>query len=260
MLEHLARLGYVCKAVIFAVAGSLAVGAALRRGGRVTDTSGALRVILGQPYGRALLLVLAIGLCGYAVWRVLDAIRDPDHHGTDFNGIVTRIGNLVRALIYGGLGIESFRLFRGMGGSNGREVQMWTARIMDIPLGSLLVGLLGAIIVIYGVSEVIASFKGGYSRTLDITPIPARLRPTAEAISRFGIGARGVIIAALGFFLVRAAFQQDPSEAHGQRDSMLELANAAGGRWMLLFIGAGLLAYAVDQAIHARCRRIKPVT
>ena len=260
MLEHLARLGYACKAVIFAVAGSLAIAAAMRRGGRVTDTSGALRVILVQPYGRALLLVLAIGLCGYAVWRVLDAIRDPDHHGRNFEGITTRIGNLVRALIYGGLGVESFRLFRGLGGSNGREVQLWTARVMDVPLGWLIVAALGAIILVYGVSEIVASFKGGYSRTLDITPIPARWRGAAEGVSRFGIGARGVIIGVLGFFLVRAAFTQDPSEAHGQRDSMLELANAAGGRWMLLFIGAGLLAYAVDQAIHVWCRRIKPVT
>jgi len=260
MLERLARLGYICKAVVFAVAGSLAIAAALRRGGRVTDTSGALRVILVQPYGRALLLVLAVGLCGYAVWRVLDAIRDPDHHGTDFKGWSTRIGNVMRALIYGGLGVESFRLFRGLGGSNGREVQSWTARIMDVPFGAVIVGFLGAIILVYGISEIIASFKAGYSRTLDISPIPTTWRTTAEAISRFGIGARGIVIAVLGFFLVRAAFQRDPSEAHGQRDSMVELANAAGGRWMLLFIGTGLLAYAVDQAIHARCRRIKPVT
>jgi Domain of Unknown Function (DUF1206) len=260
MVETLARLGYICKAFIYTIIGSLAIAAALRRGGRITDTSGALRVILNQPFGRAILLVLTIGLCGYALWRVLDAVRDPDHHGTDFNGIVTRIGNLIRAAIYGGLGLESFRLFRGMRGSNGREAQLWTARLLDIPFGQFLVGLLGAIVSVYGVSEIIASFKGGYSRTLDITPIPAALRGAAEGISRFGIGARGVIIIVLGVFLVRAAFENDPTEAHGTRESMLELANAVDGPWLLGFIGAGLLAYAVDQAIHARCRRIKPVT
>src|SRR5215203_2518719 len=168
MLETLARLGYVCKAFIYTIVGSLAIAAARRRGGRITDTSGALRVILVQPYGRAMLLVLAVGLSGYAVWRILDAIRDPDRHGTAFKGIVTRIGNLVRAAIYGGLGVESFRLFRGLRGSNGREAQMWTARILDIPFGPFIVGLLGAIVSVYGVSELIASFKGGYSRTLDI--------------------------------------------------------------------------------------------
>ena len=260
MLETLARLGYACKAFIYTIIGTLAIGAAFRRGGRITDTSGALRVILVQPYGRALLLVLAIGLCGYALWRILDAIRDPDHHGTEFKGIVTRIGNVVRAAIYGGLGIESFRLFRGMRGSTGREAQMWTARILHIPFGTLIVGLLGGIVSVYGVSEIISSFKGGYSRTLDISPIPARMRGIAEAISRFGIGARGVIIVVLGVFLVRAAFERDPGEAHGTRDSMLEVANAVDGPWLLAFIGAGFLAYAVDQAIHVWCRRIKPVT
>lgn len=260
MLETLARLGYACKSVVYAIVGMLALAAAVNRGGRVTDTSGALRVVLGQPYGRVMLLVLAIGLCGYALWRILDAIHDPDRHGTEFKGLVHRIGHVFRAVVYGALGIESFRLFSGLSGSNGREAQMWTARILDVPLGVVLVGLVGVIVSVFGVSEIIASFKGGYSRTLDLSRIPAGWRRTAEAISSFGIGARGVIITVLGVFLVRAAFQNDPTEAQGTRGSMLELANAAEGRWMLAFIGAGLLAYAIDQAIHARCRRIKPVT
>ena len=259
MLESLARLGYAAKALIYAIVGSLAIAAATNQGGRVTDTSGALRVMLGRPAGRVVLLILAIGLCGYALWRVLDAIRDPDQHGTSFKGLVTRIGNAVRAVIYGGLGIEAFRLFQGMGGSRPREAQIWTARIMDFPLGAWIVGLGGLIIAVYGVSEIVASFKGGYSRTLDLSPIPARLRRAAETISRFGIGARGVIITVLGIFLVRAAMQKDPSEAHGTRDSMLELADAVNGIWILGFVGAGLLAYAFDQALHARCRRITPV-
>lgn len=258
-LEPLARLGYASKALIYAIVGYLALAAALERGGRVTDTSGALRVVLQQPFGRFLLIVLAVGLCGYALWRILDAIGDPDRHGTSFKGLVTRIGNAVRALIYGGLGIEAFRLFRGLGGSSRHEAQMWTARFLDFPLGEWLVGLAGLIVAIYGVSELISSFKGGYSNTLDVSPIPPGLRSTAENISRVGIGARGVIITILGIFLVRAALTRDPSEAHGTRESILELANTIPRDWALLFIGVGLLAYAFDQAIHAWCRRIRPV-
>jgi hypothetical protein len=259
MLESLARLGYASKALIYAIVGSLAIAAATSRGGQITDTSGALRVVLRQPWGRMLLVVLALGLCGYALWRVLDAFMDPDQHGSEFKGLVTRIGNAVRAVIYGALGIEAFRLFQGMGGSSPREAQIWTARIMDFPLGPWIVGFGGAIVAIYGVSEIVSSLKGGYSRTLDLSPIPPNLRQPAETISRLGIGARGVIISVLGVFLLRAALQNDPGEAHGTRESMLELANVANGIWILGFIGAGLLAYAFDQALHARCRRIKPV-
>jgi hypothetical protein len=259
MLERLARLGYASKAVIYAIVGSLAIAAAAGRGGRITDTSGALRVILGRPAGRMMLLILATGLCGYALWRVLDAIRDPDRHGTSFRGLVTRIGNGVRAVIYGALGLEAFRLFRGLRGSASGEAQMWTARIMDVPSGAWVVAIGGSIVAVYGVSEIIASVRGGYSRTLDLSPVPAHLRNIAETISRFGIGARGVIITVLGVFLVRAALQNDPSEAQGTRDSMLQIANVANGIWILGMVGAGLLAYAFDQALHARFRRIKPV-
>ena len=37
MVETLARLGYICKAFIYTIIGSLAIAAALRRGGRITD-------------------------------------------------------------------------------------------------------------------------------------------------------------------------------------------------------------------------------
>lgn len=259
MIEHLARLGYASKALIYAIVGGLAAAAAVNRGGRITDTSGALRVILTQPFGQIILLVLGVGLCGYACWRFLDAWRDPDRHGTDFGGLVVRIGNVVRGGIYGALGIEAFRLARGLRGSSGNEAQLWVARIMDLPFGEVIVGLVGVIIAVYGASEFIKALKLHIDRLIDLGGVPRPLRGAAIRISRFGVGARGVIIFVAGIFLVRAAFTHDPSETHGTRESMLEIANVVPGRWVLAVIAAGLIAYGVDQALHARCRRIAPV-
>ena len=259
MIEPLVRLGYASKALIYAIVGGLAIAAALNRGGRVTDTSGALRVILSQPFGRLLLLVLAAGLCGYALWRVIDAFQDPDRRGTNFRGLVTRIGNVVRGCVYGLLGVEAFRLARGFGGSSGNEAEMWTARVMDWPGGVILIGLAGGVVAAYGVSEIVRSAKGKVDETVDYSSIPAAWRGPAVHVSRFGIGARGVIIATLGFFLVRAAWRHDPSEAQGTRESLLDLGDVVEGRWLLAAVAAGLIAYAIDQAIHARWRRIRPV-
>jgi hypothetical protein len=259
MIEQLARLGYASKAVIYAIIGILAILAAANRGGRVTDTSGALRVVLTQPFGRLLLLVLAAGLCGYALWRLLDAFMDPDRHGTRFKGLVERIGNAIRGLIYGALGIEAFRLFRGLSGSNGEEARIWTARILNVPLGEVALGLAGAIVFVYGLSELFDALRGHYDEKVNTSALPSGLRLPLIRISRFGIGARGAIISTLGVFLVRAALQDDPGEALGTRESMVELAGAVEGRWLLAVIAAGMLAYAVDQALHARWRRIRPV-
>ena len=259
MLVHLARLGYASKAVIYAIVGILAILTVANRGGRITDTSGALRVVLRQPFGRTLLIVLAVGLCGYAVWRLLDAIADPDHHGTTAGGLVTRIGNAVRGSVYGALAIDAIRLLRGLRGSNGDEAEMWTARILELPFGELAVGIAGATVAIYGLSELIQSIRGKHDPRLDLSCFRSNVRPAVRKISRFGVAVRGGLIATLGVFLVRAALTHDPNQAAGTRESMLHLAGLVQGRWFLALIAAGVLAYAVDQAVHARCRRIRPV-
>jgi hypothetical protein len=204
-------------------------------------------------------VLLGIGLCGYAVWRFLDAFSDPDRRGLTFHGLVVRIGNAVRGAIYGALGMEAFRLARGLRGSTSHEAELWAARIMDWPLGVWLIGIAGAIVAMYGVSEVIDSFKQDRDELIDLTCVPRPWRSSADALSRFGVGARGVIIVVLGIFLVRSAVQHDPSEAAGTRESILEVANAISGRWILVALALGFLAYAVDQAIHSWCRRIRPV-
>ena len=102
-------------------------------------------------------------------------------------------------------GIEAFRLARGLRGSNGHEAQLWTARIMDLPFGDWLVGLAGLIIVVFGMTEVLASLKPRMDKSIDLSRVPRRLRTTAINVSRFGVGARAVIIMILGIFLVKAA-------------------------------------------------------
>ena len=259
MLERVARLGYAAKAVVYGIVGVLAILTAVNRGGLITDPSGALRMVLTRPYGRILLLVLAIGLCGYAAWRLLDAVMDPDRAGTSPLGWVTRIGNAVRGCVYGALGLEAMRLLRGLRGSNSNQAELWTARILDWPLGQYAIGIVGATVAIYGGSQFMDAVRGSYGRKLDWSPIPFELRPLLKKISRFGVAVRACLLATLGVFLVRAALTHDPNQAAGPRESLLRLGSLFDGRWFLALIAAGVIAYAIDQAIHARCRRIRPV-
>lgn len=258
MFEYLARLGYAAKAVVYAIVGVLAMLAVTNRGGMVTDTSGALRVVLSKPLGHSLLVVVAIGLCGYAVWRLVDALFDPDRDGTTVGGLVTRIGNAVRGCIYGALGFEAIQLVRGLRASSG-DAELWTARILQWPTGPLLVGVAGAIVAAYGAHEVVKSIRRSGDPKVDWSPISSGLRPLLQTVSRFGVGIRGGLIATLGVFLVRAALTEQPAQAAGTRESMLRLGGVFEGRWFLALIAVGVLAYAVDQAVHARCRRIRPV-
>lgn len=259
MVEHLARLGYASKAVIYGIVGVFAILSITNRGGAITDTSGALRVVLTQPFGRALLAVLAVGLCGYAVWRLLAAVVDSERAGRGLSGAAIRVGTAVRGCIYGGLGLEAFRLLRGLPGSSGDEARLWSARLLAFPFGEVVIGAVGAAVGLYGMSQLLQGIRGTHDENVDWSAIPADIRGRVQAISRFGVATRGGVIATLGGFLVRAAFTHDPSQAAGSRESMLRLGGLFDGTWFLMVVAAGVIAYAIDQAVHARCRRIRPV-
>jgi hypothetical protein len=198
-------------------------------------------------------------LCGYAVWRLLDAIADSDHHGISAGGLVARIGNAIRGCIYGALGIDAIQLLRGLGRRGGDDAEMWTARVLAAPLGEAAISIAGIAMAIYGASEFVQSLRGRLDPKVDWSSIPSDIRPAVQKISRFGVGIRAGLITTLGVFLVRAALSGDAEQAAGSRESMLRLGGLVEGRWFLALIAAGVLAYALDQAVHARYRRIRPV-
>ncbi|HEX7958198.1 MAG TPA: DUF1206 domain-containing protein, partial [Pyrinomonadaceae bacterium] len=90
-IERLARFGYAAKGVVYVLVGALAALAAFGGGGP-TDSRGALTQVVRQPYGRALLAVVAAGLAGYALWRLVQGLRDTEEKGSGLKGISIRFG------------------------------------------------------------------------------------------------------------------------------------------------------------------------
>ena len=91
-VERLARVGYTAKAVLYITVGLVAAKAAFRPGGRAIDTDGALRLVHDLRFGHVALLVTAAGLMGYALWRVVEAVVDPERRGRRPKGLALRAG------------------------------------------------------------------------------------------------------------------------------------------------------------------------
>ena len=96
--EWLARAGLVARGVIYAIVGVLAIELALGGGGKTTDQQGALAEIARQPFGKLLLVAMAIGLAGYAIWRLVRAAIGHGPGSTD--DTKTRIGGFVSGIAY----------------------------------------------------------------------------------------------------------------------------------------------------------------
>jgi Domain of Unknown Function (DUF1206) len=255
VIERLARLGYASIGIVYMIVGGFAVAAALGKRGSTGGHEDAFRFIREQPFGRVLLVVIAIGLVGYVLWRFASAFSDSEHRGSDVKGLGIRIASVFRGLVYSVIAFEVMRMVAGKGGGgSGGEQQAdhWTSRLMQQPFGRWLVALAGLGVVAYGAYQLYAAWDAKLSKRIRLGEMDSRVRNKVVAISRFGIGARGVVFFIVGGSLVLAAVRHNPETAHSTTGAMQELPQP-----LLVAVGLGLAAYGVYALVNARYRRIK---
>lgn len=259
-VERLFRAGLVAKAVLYAVVGVLALGVAIDVGGRTTDTGGALQTLADQPFGRILMVLLAIGLLGYAAWRIAQAVLDTDDEGDGAKAVVTRIGAAASALIHLGLMVLAIRLVAdsgsgsgGAGGSGSRADQesQATAGVFDWPAGRWIVLVAAAVVIGVGAYNVYEGISRGF---MDKMRVSGSRRRLVERLGVVGYVARGVVFGIAGVFLAKAAIEYDAKEAVGIDGALAELADRSFGPLLLGIVAAGLIAYALTCLAWARYR------
>jgi len=255
-IERLARVGYAAKGVVYLLVGTLAAKAAFGvSGGRTTDSRGAMREFLGAPYGRTMLGVLAVGLLGYAVWRLVDAWSDAEHPEGGLKRIPVRLGHALTGIVHGGLALTAARFALGEHDAGGRQVERLIAFGFDLPLGRWLVLAVGAGVVLYGVVQVGRALMTDVCKRLTIAHLGADACRNVSLLSRFGIAARGVVFASIGVLVVRAALRYDPNQAGGIDKGLRNLPDG----WVFALVALGLAAYGCYELAQAKYRRIRPV-
>jgi hypothetical protein len=254
MIERLARLGYAAIGVVYMIVGGLAAAAGFGKGGSTGGQKSAFEFILKQPFGKVALAIIALGMIGYVLWRFISAATDSEHRGSDAKGLAIRAGSVGRGLAYAAICVEVIRILtKGSSGGGGGEqrARHWTAEIMNKPFGRWLIAAIGLGVVAYGAYQLYAAWDAKLSKRLSLGRMDDRVRRKVVAISRFGIGARGVVFFVIGGSLVMAALKHNAQAAHGTSGALASLPPLALG-----FVGLGLAAYGVYALVNARYRRI----
>ncbi|MEG3927115.1 DUF1206 domain-containing protein [Microcoleus sp. D3_18a_C4] len=256
--ERLARLGYASKGLVYFIVGFLAAQAAFSMGGRTTDTSGALSEIVNQPFGKFLLFLVTIGLIGYALWRIVQTILDPEHQGDklDAKRIAQRIGYALSALGYAGLALTAVKLIMGSGGGKSNTTEDLTAQILAQPFGQWLVGLAGSIVIGVGFSYFYEAYKAKFRRHFKLDEMSQAEQTWAIRLGRFGIAARGIVFVIIGIFLIQAAKLSDASQTKGLGEVLAILGQQPFSPVILGLVPLGLIAYGIYSVIQARYRKI----
>ncbi|HEY0756785.1 MAG TPA: DUF1206 domain-containing protein [Ktedonobacteraceae bacterium] len=259
----LARLGYTIKGVVYVVIGFLAVLLATGHGGNITDQNGALRALynspLGEGFGRVLMVIITVGLFGFALWSLIQALFDTEHKGRTAKGIGARIGYAAVGVSYILLGVGAYQLVT-TGSPSSRNstssAQNWTGLLLKQPGGVFLVVLVGCVVLGIAIALFIRAYRATFMRYLNLSSLRANVRKAAEFSGRLGNAALGVVFTIVGLFLIIAAVQHDPKDAKGLDAALTELIKQPFGPWLLGIVALGLIAYGVYSFVEARYRKV----
>jgi hypothetical protein len=252
--EWLARGGFVSRGLIYGLIGILAIKLAAGGGGGNASQQGALKTIAAQPFGKVLLILVAVGLAGYALWRLIRALLG--HGPEDSDGTFDRIAAFASGIVYAVLCAIAVEILLGAGGGGSGSPHKTAAGVFGWPAGTWLVGLAGVVLIGVGAYQGYRGVTKDFLKDSKTEEMSAPVKKWIEWIGSFGHLARMVISALVGVFLIRAAIDYSPNKAVGLDGALAKLAHASYGPYLLGIVAVGLIAFGVYSVSDARYRRI----
>ena len=260
-LERLGRVALVAQGVLYGIVGLLAAQVARGDTGANASQKGAIASVSRQPFGRVLLIVLAVGLVAHALWRLLLAIRGepgPDDGGS----LAKRAANVGRFVIYAGFTVAAVRVVTssGGGGGSGETERRSTATVLTWPGGQALVVAAGAAVVGAGIWNAYKGVTRSFEEHLDLHGLDEQQRKVVRVLGVLGYLARGAVFALVGWFVISAGLQRDPKESGGLDQALHDLAATDHGPLLLFALAVGMVLFGSFRALDGVLRRTSDIT
>jgi hypothetical protein len=242
-LEWGARIGFALYGVVYAVLAWLAIQLAV--GGRHSASvsrQGALDEVARQPLGGTMLWIACGGFCALVLWEAATALGGHrDQRGT--RRVFGRLGSAGKAVVFAVFAVSSAKVALGSGSSSGTD--SWTARLMRLPAGPLIVGAIGVGIAGYGCFSVVKGLADRWRHELDPEGKRGNLGTAITFAARVGYASRGVAFGIIGGLFVWAAITQDPRRSGGLDQALDRLRRAPFGTVLLVLVAVGLACYGI---------------
>jgi hypothetical protein len=245
--ERLARGGLVAYGVVHLVLGWLAVQLALGDSSGSASTSGAVEELSQQPFGSALVWAVAVGMLLLVVWQAIEAVAGHRDETDDKTRLRKRVTSAGKVVLYAVIGVSAVRAATGSGGSGGGEQQTdsMTAKVMDLPGGQVLVGLVAVGVLVVAGFLVHRGVTDGFLKKLDGGGRTGKDGTAYTWLGRVGYVAKGAALAVVGGLFAYAAVTHDSDEGGGLDQALTKVLEQPYGQVLVVAMGVGFACYGV---------------
>jgi Domain of Unknown Function (DUF1206) len=248
--DRAARAGLVAYAVVYLMIAWLAVQLAFGDGAGAPSSTGALRELAQQPLGGVLIWVVSVGMFLLAAWQLLEAaFGHRDDEGAKRTG--QRLVSLGKAVVYAAIGASGIRVAVGSG-SSGKGEEAWTAQLMNLPGGQLIVGAVAVGIIGFGIQQVVFAWTDKLADKLDTEGRSGTTGTAYVAFGKLGYTARALAFLVVGGLFGYAAVTHDAEKSGGLDQALLEVLDQPFGPALLCVLAAGLACFGVFTLAQAR--------
>ena len=258
-VKTLARFGFYTKGFLFIIIGVLAILVAVGdRSGQLTDATGALTTIAQFTFGKILLIIFIGGALGHGAWNILRGAADVDNAGKNWQGIAKRIIAASVGFFYFFLAWTAWNIIVTVEVEvqSGSVQKTLTALILALPLGAILVFIIGLSVIGAGINECYRGLTGKFQEDFRLRELQGGRRKIVTVLGALSFTARAVIFGLMGYFFIQAAIASDANQAMGIDGALRTLGQSYYGKILLFIAAAGLICHGVLSLYEARYRRI----
>ena len=239
-LDRGVRAGLVCYGVMHLLIAYLAVRLAFGYTSGSASSQGAFHEMAQNTLGVVTLWVVAVGFLALVLWQVLEAAVG---HRDEEGGKRTwkRVVSAGKAVLYGTLGLSAAKT--AVGSSGGGGTRGITARLMQMPGGTVIVAAVGVGVLCVAAFLFHRGWSEGYRSKLDTGGQTGDDGRAYILLGKVGYLGKAGAIAVVGALFIYAAVTRDPHRAGGLDVALRKVLHEPFGMPLLLLLALGFACY-----------------
>jgi hypothetical protein len=254
-LQRYMRVGHGAKGVLYGLIGLFLVNDIIHDQPVISGSDGVLVALGRRPMGSIMLTLLALGLLGYVLWRLIQAGINPGHQGRPgLRQFVQRFGYVCSGLAYFSIARTAGRLAFNLAVDFNDTLDDIASLLFEVEIGPWMLLGMGFGVIGIGLVYIYGAISGGYISEFR-QQLDANVARWATLVGQVGITARGVGFILIGGYLVKAAYLIEDGPAGGLGKVFDQLDSQPLGEYWLGAIAFGFIAYAIYMIVAGIYRR-----